>query len=243
VLDAGCGKGRHAVLAARFGAREVLAVDLSSAVEAAYRNTRELPNVHVVQADLFRLPIAPASVDVVYSIGVLHHTPDPEAAFRRLVRCLRQDGRVIVWVYGRENNEWVLRLVDPVRRRVTSRLSHRWLYHLAKLPAAVLYGASHGVYRPLSRPPLAAIGRRLFYQAYVNALAGLSFRDVHLIVYDHLTPHIVSYIPRDEFMRWFHAGDLRDVVVGWHNENSWRGTALKQPREVGGGPDVPGSTA
>ncbi len=227
VLDGGCGKGRHTRLAARFGAREVLAVDLSSAVDAAYANTRALPNVHVIQADLFKLPIAAGVVDLAFSIGVVHHTPDPREAFMRLVRVLKPGGRIIVWVYGRENNEWIVRIVDPIRKAVTSRLPHRWLFHLAKIPAAALYVASHGVYRPLSRPPFQAIGQRLFYQSYINALGALPFRDVHLIVHDHLGPAIAAYIPGEEFERWFGDAGLSEVVIGWHNRNSWRGTAIK----------------
>lgn len=59
VLEGGCGKGRHSALCAQWGAKDVLAVDLGSAVEAAYRNTRDYPNVHVIQADLFHLPVRP----------------------------------------------------------------------------------------------------------------------------------------------------------------------------------------
>lgn len=235
VLDLGCGKGRHSRLVARFGAREVLAVDLSEAVEAAYRNTRDLANVHVIQADLFQLPIAPGTVDVSFSIGVVHHTPDPEGAFRQLARCLKPGGRLIVWVYGRENNEWLLCLVEPIRRRVTSRLPHRWLYHVSKVPAAALYAASRGIYRRLSRRGLEAIRRRLFYHSYLTAIAGLPFRDVHLIVYDHLAPPIASYITRDEFERWFHDAGLIEVTIGWHNQNSWRGTALMPASECPAG--------
>src|SRR5205085_5694345 len=50
VLEGGCGKGRHTALAAEFGARDVVAMDLSEAVESAFANTRKLENVHVVQA-------------------------------------------------------------------------------------------------------------------------------------------------------------------------------------------------
>ena len=90
VLDAGCGTGRHAHLAAQFGAREVVALDLSGAVEAARVNLRELDNVHVLQGDLLRLPIRPTDggggFDLIYAIGVLHHLPDPYAGFRALLR-------------------------------------------------------------------------------------------------------------------------------------------------------------
>jgi SAM-dependent methyltransferase len=81
VIEAGCGKGRHTRALARWGAREVVSVDLSEAVEVAYRNTRDLPNVHIVQADIYRLPLRPI-FDYGLSVGVLHHLPIPRR-FRR----------------------------------------------------------------------------------------------------------------------------------------------------------------
>src|SRR5712692_10857560 len=60
VLEGGCGKGRHTQLAAQWGARDVIGVDLSAAVETAFQATRELPNAHIVQADIFNLPFARA---------------------------------------------------------------------------------------------------------------------------------------------------------------------------------------
>jgi len=60
VLEGGCGKGRHTQLAAKWGAREVVGVDLSDAVETAFAATRQLENAHIVQADLYHLPFARA---------------------------------------------------------------------------------------------------------------------------------------------------------------------------------------
>ena len=79
ILDAGCGNGRFAYYAAKYGA-EVWAIDLGPAVEVARRNTQSR-NVHVVQADLHHPPFALESFDFIYSIGVLHHTPEPRRAF------------------------------------------------------------------------------------------------------------------------------------------------------------------
>src|SRR5687767_15849748 len=56
VLEGGCGKGRHTLLAASWGAREVIGIDLSAAVETAFAATRDLENVHIVQADIYHLP-------------------------------------------------------------------------------------------------------------------------------------------------------------------------------------------
>jgi len=60
VIEAGCGKGRHTRSIAEWGARDVIGVDLSEAVEAAFQNTRDLENAHIVQADIYRLPLRPA---------------------------------------------------------------------------------------------------------------------------------------------------------------------------------------
>ena len=91
VLDAGCGSGRYTAIAARFGAH-VAAVDVTAAVERAREVCAHLPEVQVTQADLLRLPFAPATFDTIYSIGVLHHTTDTRAAFATLVRCAQAGG-------------------------------------------------------------------------------------------------------------------------------------------------------
>ena len=91
VLDAGCGGGRYALLAAKHGAR-VVGVDLSSAVEKAGTLCEGLPGVAIVQADLTRLPLAEGVFDLAFSIGVLHHGPDPRGAFREVARRVKPGG-------------------------------------------------------------------------------------------------------------------------------------------------------
>ena len=57
VLEAGCGMGRHAVIASRFGAKTVIGLDLGDAVIAAFQNTRHLPGVSIVQGDIYFPPL------------------------------------------------------------------------------------------------------------------------------------------------------------------------------------------
>lgn len=83
VLDAGCGMGRFLKLAAELGSRDVIGIDLSQSVEAAYRNTRTLPNAHVVQADIMALPFI-TKFDYIFSIGVLQFLSEPREGFHRL---------------------------------------------------------------------------------------------------------------------------------------------------------------
>jgi SAM-dependent methyltransferase len=100
VLDAGCGAGRYLDLLARAGT-EVVGVDLSRAVEVARDNFRDYPNVHLVQADVAHPPFLPGSFDYLYSIGVLHRTPDPRRSFLRLIEAVKPGGEVALWVYPR----------------------------------------------------------------------------------------------------------------------------------------------
>lgn len=100
VLDAGCGAGRYMDVAARAGA-EVVGADLSLAIEVAQENLGHLPNCHFIQADLLRPPFLPGTFDFIYSIGVLHHTPDTRKSFLTLVETVKPGGEVAIWVYPR----------------------------------------------------------------------------------------------------------------------------------------------
>ncbi len=75
------------------------AVDASTAVEACLANNGPSDRLHVVQADLFRLPFPPGSFDRVLCFGVLQHTPDPRTAFLALVEQARPGGLVAADVY------------------------------------------------------------------------------------------------------------------------------------------------
>jgi SAM-dependent methyltransferase len=223
VLEGGCGKGRHTQLAARWGARDVIGIDLSDAVETAFAATRHLPNVHIVQADIYRLPLARV-FDYAFSVGVLHHLPDPRAGFVSVASKVRPGGYISAWVYGAENNEWITRFVNPVREGLTSRMNRRALLHLSRLPAALVYAATKLLYGPLNKTTGGAqVARHLFYNEYLKAIAGFNWREQHAIVFDHLVAPTAFYLNRAEFEEWWKDIGARDVQISWHNQNSWRG--------------------
>jgi SAM-dependent methyltransferase len=144
VLDAGCGSGRFAEIASGYGA-EVLAVDLSSAVEAARDNLSHLPNVHVVQADLRALPFRPEVVGHLYSIGVLQHTPDPIESVRRLVSFLSSKGRFAFTIYGRA--PWTKLYSKYWLRPLTTRVEPARLLGMIERAMPVLYPATSALFR------------------------------------------------------------------------------------------------
>jgi SAM-dependent methyltransferase/uncharacterized protein YbaR (Trm112 family) len=223
VLEGGCGKGRHTQLAAQFGARDVIGVDLSDAVETAFAATRHLPNAHIVQTDIFNLPFGRV-FDYAFSVGVLHHLPDPRGGFMSLVSKIKAGGYMSAWIYGAENNEWITRFVNPVREGLTSRMSPQLLLHLSKIPAAMMFIATKTVYGPLNRSGRGtSIARHLFYNDYLKSIAGFGWREQHTIVFDHLVAPTAFYISRDEFADWWREIGVKDPDINWHNRNSWRG--------------------
>lgn len=130
VLDAGVGGGRYALLAGSTGAR-VVGLDLSSAVEKARENCRDLPNVVIVQGDLLKPPLADGVFDFAYSIGVMHHCPDPRKAFAKVARAVKPGGRMAVWLYRR--NTWPQEILNSLLRSVTTRLPDRAIRGWAQL--------------------------------------------------------------------------------------------------------------
>ncbi len=221
VLEGGCGKGRHTSLAADWGAKEVIGIDLSAAVETAFQATKDLKNVHIVQADIFKLPFKRV-FDYAFSVGVLHHTPDPKKAFTSLAKKVKKGGHISAWIYGEENNSWIINYVNPIRTGFTSKINQPTLFQLSKLPTVGVFLASKLIYKPLNKAakPLA---RKLFYNDYLNHLGTFGWREQHNIVFDHLVAPTAFYIPKEEFEKWWQEIDAIDVKIVWHNQNSWCG--------------------
>jgi SAM-dependent methyltransferase len=118
-IDVGCGFGRHIYNAAKFGA-EMVGLDISDAIESTRKNTEGMPNVHLVQASIYEPPFVDGTFDFAYSIGVLHHLPDPEAGFQRVAAMVKARGSVFIWVYSKRRA--VANLLLECARAITTRL-------------------------------------------------------------------------------------------------------------------------
>lgn len=229
VLDAGCGAGRFTLLAQQFGARGVIGVDLSESVDVAFRSTRSLPNVLIIQADLFALPLKESGFNYAFSIGVLHHTASPRGAFDSILKRVKPSGGISTWVYGRENNGWIIYGLNPIRNHLTSHLPRSVLLGLSYVLSMPLFLVLKGIYRPIGRNQrLAGLKKALFYFDYLYFLGQFGFHEIAYIVFDHLVPVIAEYIPYDEFARWFSENGLKNVAITSRAGNSWRGFGVRE---------------
>jgi len=215
LLDVGTGSGRHAFHAAEAGAR-VVAVDLGRSIDVARGNLP--PDVLTVQADAEHLPFEPGTFDFVMSIGVLHHLPDPERAFERIVPLARPGGNVHVYLYWVPEQAWharILRLVSAVRK-VTVRLPHRLLHALCVPLAAVLALAVVWPYRLLRRiPRLRRVAAAFPLKTYADYPFGVLVNDQ----FDRFSAPLERRYTRAEVEAMFARAGLEDVSVlpnhGW----------------------------
>lgn len=99
IVDIGCGPGRF-LEAIRQKNGIAIGIDLSEAVEAAGEIFKDDPDVLICQADILNSPIKSASIDGIFSIGVLHHTANARTGFEEMVRALKPSGWIAVSVYS-----------------------------------------------------------------------------------------------------------------------------------------------
>ena len=121
VLEIGCGLGTDGAQFAKAGA-DYTGVDLTEAAVELARKRFEISNLpgKFQTADAENLEFANESFDLVYSHGVLHHTPDTARAVREIHRVLRPGGRAVVMLYHRDSYNY--RVNISVLRRAGARL-------------------------------------------------------------------------------------------------------------------------
>jgi SAM-dependent methyltransferase len=218
VLDAGCGNGRFAYHAAKSGA-EVWAIDLGPAIEVARRNTNSTPKVQVVQADLHRPPFALESFDFIYSIGVLHHLPNPEAAFQNLLSYLKPGGEIQIYLYWKPEGQPVKQALlagVTAARQVTTRLPHQVVNRLAYPAAAAAFALFVWPYQIFRRiPTLGPLAEKIPMKQY----ARLPFRVCVNDQLDRFSAPIENRYTRAEVAAWLERAGLEEIKVnsayGW----------------------------
>lgn len=220
-LDAGCGFGRHIVQASAAGAHMV-GMDLSEAVRAAYSNTKHLKNVHIIQGDIYNPPFRRGTFDFIYSIGVLHHLPDPEGGFESLAGLIGQRQEIFIWCY--DNEKPVKNSLYEFIRKYTSRLNYKALYVLTLLAAA-------GIKLTLNYPARVAQGlgaeNKKFPYGYYNKYP---FAVLHADLFDVFSVPSTKYYQLGQLEEWFAKSGL-DVLEGRHSVSGW--TVYGKKRSAG----------
>jgi SAM-dependent methyltransferase len=211
-LDVGCGMGRNSYWPMTYGAARGLAIDVDDrSLAAARRTLAPFAEMRVEKRSAYEIGCKD-EFDLVFSIGVIHHLEHPELALANMVKAAKPGGRVLIWVYGLENNRWVVALLDPLRRALFARLPIALVHHLALYPSALLW-------------LLLRFG--FGGTAYFRLLRQFRFRHLRSIVFDQMLPKIAHYWPRETVERMMGEQALQDVTLIWVNEMSWSAIGTK----------------
>lgn len=197
VLDAGCGMGRFAEVAAKYDAT-VIGCDLSYAVDVAFENLGWKDNVHLIQADIFNLPFVDEIFDFIYSFGVLHHTYDCKKAFQQLPRMLKKGGKISVFLYSSYNKAIVYS--SNFWRFFTTRIPRKLLYYFCYISVPLYF-----LYRI---PLVGTIGKMLFVISMHP-----EWRWRVLDTFDWYSPKYQSKHTHAQVFNWFQEKGLSNIKI------------------------------
>ena len=215
ILDAGCGNGLLSEALTSLGAT-VIGIDYSTSVFAAEKH-RTASSVHFVRGDLGMPPFEHGIFDIVFSSGVLHHTPDTRATFMQVAKLAREGGKFYVWLYRRSKRlrHRLLHLREDVLRPICSRLPGPLRDAVVHADAGILWFLTRA-FRTRTR------------QSYDEHVVGS---------YDLLTPRYAwSHHTPYEVSSWFlDSGYSAPTLTHWDNPNGFGMVAAKVAL-----PDTPG---
>jgi SAM-dependent methyltransferase len=217
VLDAGCGSGRLTDLVRRYGGR-VVGLDYTIAIDQAAKNLLPDERVKLVQGDILALPFKAGRFDIVFSNGVIHHTPNPPRAFQLLSKLVKPGGHISVWVYPDEG----------ILGRIPNRTGALYRLLSKRLPLNVTYKLSKAIQNRITFPAsmyedFFDVGSS-FKRGYRNPrqaiyllfpfLSMAPYRDWRIMdTFDFLSPKYKFAYSYAQVASWFRDNGLVDVEM------------------------------
>lgn len=210
VAEIGSGTGRIVNMLSNAGASKITAIEPSDAIHVLRENIKGLSaKVNCVHSTGESISDS-GPFDLVVSIGVLHHIPDPAPVVREAFKSLAPNGKMLIWLYGIEGNELYLATLMPLR----------WLTKI--LPRFVLPILTWILYLPLW---MYIHGSRVFplplADYMVNVIGKLSPDKQRLVIYDQLNPAYAKYYNRAEAEELLRQAGFKEVMAHHRRNYSW----------------------
>ena len=206
-IDVGCGTGRWSILVAPRVAHLHLLDASAEALAVAKQNLSSAKNVSFHAASVAAMPVPPASLDFAYSLGVLHHVPDTQAAIETIAGVLKPGAPFLVYLYYALDNRraWYRALwrVTNLARVVISRLPHPLRFVISQTIAALVYW------------PLARAGRllpRFSRSLPLSYYADKSFYVMRTDAYDRFCTRLEKRFTRAEIEQMLLRAGFKNIV-------------------------------
>ncbi len=219
ILDAGCGNGRVTALLRKYAPddADIVGIDLTAA-DVARANLAGMPRVTVFARDLLGDLSDLGEFDLIYCQEVLHHTSDPQGAFRNLTKRLAPGGEIAIYVY---------KLKAPLREHADDYLRDRvsqlpYEEALAAMKEVTAFGkALAELDAKVTVPEVKLLGieagqyevQRLIYHFFLKCFwnPDLSFDANAAINYDWYHPQLCTRHTPEEVTSWFEAAGLKVI--------------------------------
>lgn len=208
--DIGSGTGRIVLMMLNAGASHVTAIEPSAAFEVLKRNVTEAGD-RVSALNVRGDEIPAADFDVILSIGVLHHIPEPKPVVDAAFKALRPGGKMLIWLYGSEGSAAYRSIFLPVRA-ITKRLPIAVNEALAAClyPIVLAYAA---LTRAAPAMPLADYLKNVFMR--------FGPEERRLVILDQINPQYAKYYTRAEAAALLENSGFRNVDLFHRHEYSW----------------------
>lgn len=205
VVEFGCGPGRFLDVVRRWGGVAV-GIDMSLAVESARENFKDDEDVLIVQGDILNPPFKKEIFDYGYTIGVLHHTPDPSKGLKKLSNVVKANGKIACCVYPKKSfydypSVRLFREINKILFKVFGKKS------ATKIALMYSYFAAYFLYfifKFFRQVPF--FGHFVVNTIERFLLVNLDLPDERwriLDVFDAITPHYASTHTSEEVKQWF----------------------------------------
>ena len=213
ILDAGCGIGRNTYWPISYGAKSALAFDMDDrTLKAAKKNLEKYKNIKIEKHSIYEIPYI-NEFDISFSIGVVHHLEFPNKAISELVKTTKPGGKVLVWLYGYENMETYVTVLNPIRKILFSKAPLPLVRIISYMPTFFLYIYIWSGFSKLE---------------YFKLLRKLKFSEIQQIVFDQMLPKTAKYYKKKEALTLLEHPELYDHKIEWVNECSWAVMATKK---------------
>jgi SAM-dependent methyltransferase len=149
-------------------------------------------------------------LDYVFSIGVIHHIPEPDQVIQAAYEALKPGGCLFLWLYGYEGNEAYLRVIGPLRK-ITTKLPHLFLRVLVEL----LYGllcVYWGIQKVIPLP-LSVYLEKVLWPMTPNKR--------RLVIYDQLNPAYAKYYKKEEAVQLLKKAGFQAIQIHHRYGYSW----------------------
>ena len=216
VLDCGCGGGGQLNLVAPH-CKNVVGIDLNT-INDAKKNTMHNKNVEVLEGDIADMQLN-REFDIVYSVGVLHHTDDPTKSFNNIKKFVKKGGTMIIWVYSYEGNFLTRTILESLKKHFFLKMNKDKLWLTSNIITFFIYILVYSLYSlPLSSLP--------FYHYFQN-WKELTFRRNNLNIFDKLNAPTTFFIKKNTVKEWFNRNEFSDIHISSYKGVSWRASGRK----------------